>query len=115
MSRPSRITIQSGQEGWDADTNDDFTLAGIGANPMLAPEFGSEGALPTAGLWDRCVVAVDNATSGWTLYISDGTNWVPLAKQATAQAASAGWADATAQTDFNALLTKLRASGALDT
>ena len=115
MSRPPTLTINSGQESWDVDVSDNFTLAGLGTDPMIAPQFDPEATLPDPTLWDRCIAVAKNTESDWCLFISDGIAWKLIPKQAAVQAAASGWSDATAQNDFNALLTKMKSSGVMDT
>ena len=113
MTRPIHVNIDNGVEGWDSDVNDDFDL--VFDTPLPPAEFTTEAGLPDATQYDRCIAAVNNTDSGWTIYMSDGTNWVPLGKQAVAQVDSIATTVINLRTDFNALLQNLRDAGVIDT
>lgn len=80
MSRPVRIPIASGTQGWDATI--DNNLIELFDNPIPIPQ---PAALTEANLaatyavaaYDRCFVWVNHTVYGYILYYSDGTNWLP--------------------------------------
>lgn len=111
MSRPETVAISSGIEGWDAKINSNFqTVLNGDEKPLPIAEFSDVADLLAlnAALWDRCIALADVGTDDWVLYYSNGASWIPIGRQAAYQADSSGWTDSTAQTDFNALLAKLR-------
>lgn len=116
MSRPETVDISSGIEGWDAKINSNIrTVLNGTEKPLPIAQFDDVANLVALNpaLWDRCIALADVGGVGggdWVLYFSDGAAWIPMGRQAAFQADSAGWTDATAQTDFNALLAKLRAA-----
>lgn len=114
MTRPEMTEIENGAEGWDAPLNDNFRVLGLDGDPMAVPEFPNTVSLPAANQFDRCLAAVEDAT-GWTLYLSNGTSWVPLARRGAAVSDSVAASTAAIVADFNALLAVLRASGVLQT
>lgn len=117
MARPQLIDIESGAEAWDADVNDNTAILRDAPTPLFEqPSADDETDLATnfpANAHDRCVAMVNHSTLGWTLMMSDGTNWVPLPKRGAAQADSTAAVLADLVTDFNALLDKLRDAGVL--
>lgn len=115
MAKPSRTNIDSGsQNNWDTITNDNFAKLYDAPIPVYlhtGDESNLESTFPAAA-HEECLVWVDHTTLGRVLYASDGTTWeIYGGQQMPAQADAAGWSDATAQADFNALLAKLRAAG----
>ena len=75
MSKPALLDLVSGQQGWDARVNDNN--AKLRDKPMPVKEYASLAALiadadPTTH--DRCVAALTDGT----LWISNGTSWVPV-------------------------------------
>ena len=80
MARPSRDTIQSGVNGWDASVNDNFTRTFD--RPIAIHEHaGDESNLAAtfaAASYDNCIVWVDHTVDGWTPYHSDGSTWAKL-------------------------------------
>lgn len=114
MARPSFAAVPHGAQSWDAIVDSNFDK--IGATPAPLAEFANVGALPAAGAYDRCVAVVTDDGNGYAaIVISNGTTWKILGTQAAAQADSTATTVADLKTDFNALLAKLRASGAIDT
>lgn len=77
MARPSRDTIQSGVNGWDATANDNLIKLFDGPLP-IHEHSGTEANLAStfaAGSYDNCLVWVNHTVDGWTLYHSDGSTW----------------------------------------
>lgn len=114
MTKRSYPPLQAGIEGWDAllsgawrDNLQGFPL------PIYEPAGGLAANLPAATQNDRGLAAVNNPTAGWVLALSNGTVYRLVPVQAAAQADSAAGTLGALVTDFNALLAKLRASGAL--
>ena len=120
MARPQKSDIDNGIQGWDAkvDDNDEIILNG----PMPIHEHvGDETDLASTfapGAYDRCLVWVNHTTLGWTLYVSDGTAWLPRFRDArpsvgtqitdsttgSVGGALAATADATTNNNFATLL-----------
>ena len=77
MVRPTRDTIQSGVNGWDGSTNDNFIR--IFDGPLaIALHTGDQSDLEStfaAAAFDKCLIWVDHTVDGWTLYSSNGTTW----------------------------------------
>ena len=49
-----------------------------GTRPMTAPlplKTYTVATLPTASLWDDCLITVSDEAGGYTMAFSDGTNW----------------------------------------
>lgn len=113
MPKPNTALISQGTESWDAVLNDNFKVLGRTGDPVPVPEFANEGALPTAATFTRCVAAVNNA-QGWTLYLSNGAAWVPMARRSQAVPDSAAADVPSLVADFNTLLSALRASGVVE-
>ena len=84
MSRPLKIVISSALAAWDTDLNDNLDTQFDDPYPLA--EFATEGALPDANQFDRCVAAVNNPQTGYTVYLSDGTNWIPIGRQSVSVA-----------------------------
>ena len=80
MARPSRDTIQSGVNGWDATTNDNFIR--LYDRPLAIHEHvGDESDLAStfaAASYDNCIVWVNHTVDGWVPYHSDGSTWEKL-------------------------------------
>ena len=78
MARPTWNDIESEEQSWDADIQDNFE--NLSDRPWPVYEHaGDESDLAstfTANLYDRCMVMVNHTTLGWSIYFSDGTNWV---------------------------------------
>ena len=110
--KPTLNYLDSAKEAWDATLNDDLDVLGKAGTPVPVPEFGSVGALPAAGSYDRCVAFVSD-TTGWTLYMSNGSAWVPIAKRGSAVADFVGADLATLQSELNNFLQILRNAGVL--
>lgn len=80
MARPGKNDIDSGIQGWDGKI-DDNDEALFNAPIPIHEHTGDESDLEStfaAAAHDRCAVWVDHTTLGWSLYVSDGTNWVRL-------------------------------------
>lgn len=79
MSRPLRTTIASGTQAWDGRMDDNLIKVfdqPIPVHEHTGDETDLEATFPAAA-YDRCAVWVDHTTEGFTLYVSDGTNWQP--------------------------------------
>jgi hypothetical protein len=117
MARPLiNVSISSGIQGWDAAVNDNFEIFTEGPWPVYEKAVGNESNLTATfppGSFDRCVLFVNHSTLGWTPYFSNGSTWEIIPAQAASQADSVAVVLATLVSDFNALLAKLRASGAM--
>lgn len=80
MARPSRDTIQSGVNGWDASVNDNFTRTfdrPIAIHEHVGDESDLASTFPAAS-YDNCLVWVNHTVDGWTPYHSDGSTWDKL-------------------------------------
>lgn len=111
MARPTLTDVASGEQGWDSTINDNWDV--LLSGPFPIKEYANYAALPAAGADNaRCVAAL---TDEHRLVISNGSTWLRLPTMAAAVADASGWADATAQTKFNALLAALRATKVIDT
>lgn len=80
MARPSKNDIDSGIQNWDGKI-DDNDEALFNAPIPIHEHTGDETDLAStfaAASYDRCAVWVDHTTLGWSLYVSDGTNWVRM-------------------------------------
>jgi hypothetical protein len=77
MVRPLKNNIDSGIQNWDGkiDDNDEALFN----KPLPVHEHsGDETDLAStfaAAAYDRCHVMVNDTAHGWSLYVSDGTNW----------------------------------------
>lgn len=77
MARPTKNDIDSGIQNWDGkiDDNDEALFnAPIPIHEHSGDETDLESTFAAAA-HDRCAVWVDDTTFGWSLYVSDGTNW----------------------------------------
>lgn len=77
MTRPTRLTVSNGESAWDSKVNTNFQ--NILDKPFPLPrhtgdESDLESTFPAAN-YDQCWIWVDHSTDGWTIYISDGTDW----------------------------------------
>tara|TARA_R110002095_G_C4251957_1_gene240444 strand:+ start:39806 stop:40915 length:1110 start_codon:yes stop_codon:yes gene_type:complete len=80
MARPSRDTIQSGVNGWDASVNDNFTRTfdlPLAIHEHVGDESDLASTFPAAS-YDNCLVWVNHTVDGWTPYHSDGSTWDKL-------------------------------------
>lgn len=80
MTRPVRIPIASGTQGWDGSADDDFTLVLDAPFPIHEDAALTESTIAAtyaAASYDRCLVWVNHSVYGYVLYYSDGTNWLP--------------------------------------
>lgn len=81
MSRPIKVDILSGVQGWDGDVDDNFEVLFDAPIPLPQPASLTESNLQStypAASFDRCVVWVNHSVVGYTLYWSDGTGWIPV-------------------------------------
>ena len=77
MARPTKNDIDSGIQNWDGKV-DDNDEALFNAPLPIHEHTGDETDLEStfaAASYDRCHIMVDHTTLGWSLYVSDGTNW----------------------------------------
>ncbi len=77
MARPTKNDIDSGIQNWDGKM-DDNDEALFNAPIPIHEHIGDESDLAStfaAASFDRCHVMVNHTTLGWSLYVSDGTNW----------------------------------------
>lgn len=107
MSRPTASTISSGLEAWDVAIGDNFDLIFTTPVPLASYTFS---ALPAAASYAQCLAVTSDNNR---LAYSDGTNWHNVPVQGSSQSNASGWADSTAQANFNSLLALLRASNAI--
>ncbi|MCZ2418684.1 MAG: hypothetical protein LC123_02415 [Burkholderiales bacterium] len=105
MARPEHTEVVQGQNSWDSTINDNFGL--IFNTPLPPKQYADYASLPAASSYDRCVAMVVDEN---VLVMSNGTTWLRMGTQAALVADASGWADATAQTKFNDLLTALKNS-----
>ena len=84
MSKPTRTTIASSGQAWDAAVDDNFAL--IFESPIPIKEYANSGSLPPAGNFDRCFAVVNDGVAGWVLMLSDGSAWKIIGRQAAANA-----------------------------
>ncbi|MFG0318403.1 MAG: hypothetical protein ACF8XB_14110 [Planctomycetota bacterium JB042] len=128
MSKPTLGDMtfdDAGDQGWDGQlsTKLETVKAVLESAPNPIKEYASEGSLPTASTHDRCLAMVNNGDSGWCLFLSDGSSWKLIGKQAAAVADLSLTASGTYQQSelqavadkVDALLAALRASGVVDT
>lgn len=128
MARPTKNDINSGNQGWDGPMDDNFEVLFNGPLPMPVHS-GTEANLAStypASSYDRCWIMVNHSILGWTVYVSDGTNWslqgklTPTALTAlidstggtandTVAAVSGSGADATINNNFADLIAKFNA------
>lgn len=80
MARPATTPINSGNQGWDGEIDDNFDILALAPLPIF-----EDGAITTlaaletaypAAAHDRCVVWVNLTTYGYTLCWSNGTAWI---------------------------------------
>lgn len=113
MAKRDYPQIDHAAESWDAaldswrDNLRNFPL------PIYEPPGGAEASLPAATQNDRGVAAVNDPTAGWILVLSTGAAYRRIPVQAAAQSNSVAATVGALVTDFNALLAKLRTSGAI--
>jgi hypothetical protein len=78
VARPTLLDITAALEAWDAEVNTNNAILRDAPFP-IHEHVGDESDLQStfaAAAYDRCLVWVDHTVLGWTLYVSDGTNWV---------------------------------------
>lgn len=106
MSRPARLPIDSGLQGWDAQVDDNFET--ILDDPFPVPQVANDAALPTASLFDRCLVTtIDNGY----LYLSDGSVWQRVPQNVPDRADTSGLTLGQLETELNNLKQDLRDAG----
>lgn len=81
MAKKTYTAISSGKQAWDATLNADLDLIFAGALPLYESTAGA------ANQNDRGLQAFNDATAGWVLYFSDGSNWKIIGKQVAATTA----------------------------
>lgn len=79
MARPIPDVLLFGQEGWDAEANNNWDL--IFDSPIPVKEFLSVASLPAAGSFDNCVALVIEPGFKRQWYVSDGTSWISMTPQ----------------------------------
>lgn len=77
MARPTKTTVNSEDQAWDAAINDNMTALWDGPLPVVQ----DTSPYPSASSYDDCII-VDS--SDHHLRISDGTNWHIIPIQAEA-------------------------------
>lgn len=75
MARPTRKTVDSGLEGWDAEMDDNFEV--ILDTPFPPAEYANAAALPSAALYEGCIARVLDED---ILYVERGGSWEPLSE-----------------------------------
>lgn len=78
MAKPTLVSLNSGQQGWDSTVNDNFDKLSDAALPVFS--VANEGALPTASDYDECLVFTQDTK---TLWYSNGAAWAPLLEPGT--------------------------------
>ncbi len=77
MARPTRDTVQSGVNGWDATLNDNLIKVfdrPFAIHEHTGDESDIEATFPAAS-FDNCLVWVNHSVDGWQPYHSNGTSW----------------------------------------
>lgn len=77
MSKPTRIVVQNGLNGWDADVNSNHQLTLDAPFPLFkhaGDQTDLQSAFPAAS-HDDCFVWVTHTVLGLTLYHSEGGTW----------------------------------------
>lgn len=115
MSKPGfQFTTPPGdnQESWDADALSNFirVYKVLQLGPWPIAEFEAPSQLPPPGSFDRCIAVVGTGTQRW-VYLSNGSTWSKIGRQAPFQADSTATTVAGLRADFNAFIDKLRNSG----
>lgn len=105
MPRPTPDAILSGMQSWDASVEANFNL--IFETPLPLATYADFGSLPTASSYEGCIALIEDED---VLVVSDGAAWTRIGRQAAAQTNSTAVTVGDLVTDFNALLTKLRAT-----
>ncbi len=102
---------QKGHESWDANAlsslSSIFRVLGLGPWPVVL--YDTVASLPPPNTVDRCCAVVGVGTSKW-LYLSDGTAWRRIGRQAAFQPDSTATTIAGFRDDLNLLLENLRTS-----
>lgn len=107
MARPQRNIITQGLSSWDADVDRNFESLTGSPFPIFTVD--TEGELPSASGYASCIALVSGQ-----LFISTGTVWKAYNGTSTHQADSTATDIEGAVSDFNSLLSKLRASGIME-
>lgn len=106
MSRPIKLNIAQGTQGWDDAVNTNFDQQYIAPSPLPryeGDETQIEAAFPPA-LFDECVIWLNHTLFGYVLYVSTGSEWRPLSSARAINAQR--WVF----TDFHATDTNLTAA-----
>ena len=77
MTRPTKNAIDSGIQGWEGKIDDNDSVLFNGPIP-IHEHVGDQTDLEAtfaAAAFDRCFIWVNHTSVGWTLYVSDGTDW----------------------------------------
>jgi hypothetical protein len=80
MARPLRLTIDNATNGWDSKVNTNFQNQ-FNRPWAIALHTGDESDIEAtfpAAQYDKCLIWIDHSIDGWTLYYSDGSNWLEL-------------------------------------
>lgn len=83
MTKPIPNSIDSLNEGWDADIADNFGV--IFDAPMPPKEVANMATLNAdfpASAYDGCIAVITDATAGKIIVLSDGANWKKIGRQA---------------------------------
>lgn len=78
MARPTRLTINNGENAWDSKLNTNHQNWFDRPAPIAlhtGDESDIEATYPAAS-YDKCFIWVDHTTKGWRLYYSDGADWL---------------------------------------
>jgi len=79
MARPIPDILLFGQEGWDAEANNNWDLTFD--SPIPVKVFSTVASLPAAGNFDDCVALVVEAGFKRRWFVSDGTSWFEMNPQ----------------------------------
>lgn len=74
MARNSLTDVDSGVEGWDTTINENNDV--LGENPLPIVEYSTVGSMPSAASHDRSICAAQHGEIGYSLFISDGNDWL---------------------------------------
>ncbi len=80
MTRPATVPINSGNQGWDGDMDDNFDVVANAPLPIhedaaITTLAALQTAFPAAA-HDRCFIWINLTTYGYTLCWSNGTSWI---------------------------------------
>jgi len=79
MARPIPDILLFGQEGWDAEANNNWDLTF--KSPIPVKEFLTVASLPAAGSFDNCVALVIEPGFKRRWFVSNGTIWIEMTPQ----------------------------------